>query len=73
MRGTLHSEIEVLLRIAPSATITGISSALRSHAADVPLERVIKTLPPIHNPDLARQIQNIVRNAQGRISWEALG
>jgi phosphatidylserine/phosphatidylglycerophosphate/cardiolipin synthase-like enzyme len=30
-------------------------------------------LPIIHNADLARKLQSIVRSAEGRISWEALG
>jgi hypothetical protein len=32
-----------------------------------------RELPAIHNADLARKLQSIVRGAQGRISWEALG
>jgi phosphatidylserine/phosphatidylglycerophosphate/cardiolipin synthase-like enzyme len=30
-------------------------------------------LPAIYNADLARKLQSIVRGAQGKISWEALG
>ena len=73
MSGALYLEIEALIRMAPGATIMGFSLALKSYAADVPLERVINNLPPIQNGDLARQIEKIVRSAPGKLSWEALG
>src|SRR5262245_36371046 len=73
MWNAFHSDLEDLVRRGSDAAILVICSALRSHAANVPAGKVIDSLPAIHNSDLARKLQSIVRSAQGRISWEALG
>jgi cardiolipin synthase len=73
MWDAFHSDLEDLVRRAPNAAIPAICCALKSHAANVPTGKVIDSLPTIHNADLARKLQSLVRSAQGRISWEALG
>src|SRR5690349_1941904 len=73
MWDAFQSDLEDLVQRGPTAVVLAICSALRSHATGVSAGKVIDSLPAIHNSDLARKVQRIVRSAQGRISWEALG
>lgn len=73
MWDAFQSDLEDLVQRGATAVILAVCSALRSHATNVPAGKVIDSLPAIHNADLARKLQSIIRAVEGRISWEALG
>jgi cardiolipin synthase A/B len=72
MKGDLSQSIEQLVQEAPRSWLEMVCAALRSSQADTLAETVLQKLPPTHNGDLAYQLAEVIRSADGVTSWETL-
>jgi cardiolipin synthase len=68
----ISTAIDKLIRKAPSTWLRDVCHVVRSWQKDVYTEGMTASLPITHNGDLAFQLREIVRSAQGKMSWEAL-
>ncbi|MBZ5697633.1 MAG: DISARM system phospholipase D-like protein DrmC [Acidobacteriia bacterium] len=68
----LSSAIDTLVRKAPSSWLREVCQVVRVWPKDGHAEGMIASLPITHNGDLAFQIRELVRSAEGEMSWEAL-
>jgi cardiolipin synthase len=68
----ISTAIDKLIRKAPSTWLRDVCHVVRSWPQDVYTEGMTANLPITHNGDLAFQLREIVRSAQGKMSWEAL-
>jgi cardiolipin synthase len=71
--GELQIAIERLIQQAPTSWLLEVCAELRSWSPGSPGAEMAVRLPSTYNGDLAFQLSSIVRQAEGLLSWEALG
>lgn len=64
--------IENMIRKAPVGWMTSVCTALRSFPSAVSHEHVLKNIPTTNNADLAFLLNEVLRIASNRMSWDAL-
>lgn len=69
----LFDSIQYLIRKSPEGWLVTVCESLRSSIPKATADFVSKCLPDTNNPDLSFLISEIIRQADGVMSWEALG
>jgi|SRR6266850_640788 len=68
----ISAAIDKLLRKAPTDWLDEVCKVVRCWPNDAHADQMVANLPFTHNGDLAFLLREIVRSAEGRMSWEAL-
>lgn len=73
MTAPFITAVDRLIREAPVSWLAALCAVIKQQAGDVPHRVLLQRLPPTNNADLAFLAGEVVKQARGRMSWEALG
>jgi cardiolipin synthase A/B len=69
----LAQDIDILIRRAHKPWLETVCSVLDHATSSTDVQSLIASVPPTNNSDVAHGLANIIRQAEGLMSWKALG